>query len=97
MLQSACRRFPGCTSSARQLIKGGIISFVVDGVHHLDIGTLLDLRGIALRTGHHCAQPTMRHFSITGTARASFFLYNTKDEVDRFIEALKESINLLKK
>lgn len=77
--------------------KGAIISFVVEGVHPLDIGTMLDLQGIAVRTGHHCAQPAMRHFSVTGTARASFFLYNTKEDIDRFVSALKECILLLKK
>ena len=76
--------------------KGAIISFVVEGAHHLDIGTLLDLRGIAIRTGHHCAQPAMRHFGITGTARASFGLYNTFEEIDYFIDALKECIRMLK-
>jgi cysteine desulfurase / selenocysteine lyase len=76
--------------------KGAIISFVVEGVHHLDLGTLLDLRGIAIRTGHHCAQPTMQHFSITGTARISFYLYNTLEEIDQFIAALKDCIHMLK-
>lgn len=70
--------------------KGGIISFGIEGVHHLDIGTLLDLKGIAVRTGHHCAQPVMRHFGITGTARASFGLYSTYDDLERFLVALKE-------
>ena len=88
---------PGLRIIGTAAEKGGIISFVVDGIHHLDIGTLLDLRGVAVRTGHHCAQPAMRHFAITGTARASFFLYNTREEVDLFIAALKECINLLKK
>lgn len=75
--------------------KGGIISFAIEGAHPLDIGTLLDLRGIAVRTGHHCAQPAMRHFNVPGTARASFGLYNTKEEIDRFVTALKEVIALL--
>lgn len=70
--------------------KGGIISFVIDGIHSLDIGTMLDLKGVAIRTGHHCAQPVMRHFNIPGTARASFGLYNTYEDVDRFVSALKE-------
>lgn len=76
--------------------KGAIISFSIEGAHPLDVGTLLDLRGIAIRTGHHCAQPTMRHFHVPATARISFGLYNTKDEVDRFITALKEVMELLK-
>lgn len=70
--------------------KGGIISFGIEGAHSLDIGTLLDLKGIAIRTGHHCAQPVMRHFGIPGTARASFGLYTSYEDVDRFLVALKE-------
>jgi len=76
--------------------KGAIISFKVDGVHPLDIGTMLDLRGIAMRTGHHCAQPTMKRFGVEATARASFGLYNNTEDVDRFIAALKQVIKLLK-
>jgi cysteine desulfurase/selenocysteine lyase len=76
--------------------KSGIISFVVDGVHHLDIGTMLDLKGIAIRTGHHCAQPVMQHFKIPGTARASFGLYNTHEDVERFVQSLKEALCVLR-
>lgn len=76
--------------------KAAIISFDVKGVHPLDIGTMLDLRGVAIRTGHHCAQPVMRHFNVPSTARASFAFYNTKEEVDRFVEALKEVTRMLK-
>jgi cysteine desulfurase/selenocysteine lyase len=75
--------------------KGSLISFVVKGVHALDIGTLLDLRGIAIRTGHHCAQPVMNFFGVPATARASFAFYNTKEEVDQFAQALQEVIQLL--
>lgn len=74
--------------------KGGIISFIVKGIHPLDIGTMLDLQGVAVRTGHHCAQPTMRHFNIPATARISFGLYNNYEDVDRFIEALKHVIKI---
>lgn len=76
--------------------KGAIISFIVDGIHPLDIGTMLDLRGVAIRTGHHCAQPVMKHFNTPSTARASFAFYNTKEEIDRFVEALKDVIRILK-
>lgn len=76
--------------------KSSIISFIMDGIHPLDIGTMLDLKGIAIRTGHHCAQPVMQHFHIPGTARASFGLYNTEAEIDQFIQALKEIIPLFK-
>lgn len=68
--------------------KAAITSFVVKGIHPLDIGTLLDLKGIAIRTGHHCAQPVMRFFNVPGTARVSFGVYNTGDEVQKFLQAL---------
>jgi len=76
--------------------KGGIISFAIDGIHPLDIGTLLDLRGVAVRTGFHCAQPAVRRFSETGTTRLSFGLYNNKSEIDHFVTALQEVVRLLK-
>jgi cysteine desulfurase/selenocysteine lyase len=76
--------------------KGAIISFVIEGIHPLDLGTMLDLRGIAIRTGHHCDQPTMRHFNIPATARISFALYNTKKEIDCFAEALQDISEMLK-
>jgi cysteine desulfurase/selenocysteine lyase len=76
--------------------KASIISFVVDGIHPLDIGTMLDLRGVAIRTGHHCAQPVMKHFNTSTTARASFAFYNTPEEIDRFAQALKDVIRILK-
>ena len=72
--------------------KSSVISFVIDGVHPFDIGTLLDQYGIAVRTGHHCTQPLMDFYSIPGTIRASFSIYNTRDEIDLFIEALKKGI-----
>lgn len=72
--------------------KSGVISFNVEGVHFFDLGTMLDKFGIAVRTGHHCADPLMDHFGIQGTVRASFAVYNTKDEIDVFVEALKKVI-----
>ncbi len=75
--------------------KAAIISFIVDGVHPLDIGTMLDLKGVAIRTGHHCSQPAMRRFNVAAMARASFGMYNTKEEIDRFIIHLQEVIDLL--
>ena len=69
--------------------KGPIISFVIQGVHHLDLGTLLDAQEIAVRTGHHCAQPLMKRFKIPGTTRVSFAAYNTIEEIDIFIDKLK--------
>lgn len=75
--------------------KGGIISFIIPGVHPLDIGTLLDLKGIAIRTGHLCAQPVMRHFGVTSVARISFGLYTSKEDIDIFAKGLKEVIGQL--
>jgi cysteine desulfurase / selenocysteine lyase len=68
--------------------KASVISFVLNGVHPHDIGTILDDEGIAIRTGHHCAQPVMQHFGVPATARASFAFYNTKEEVDLLVRAI---------
>ena len=68
--------------------KASVISFVLEGIHPQDIGTILDKQGIAIRTGHHCTQPLMDFFNISGTARASFCFYNTKQEIDEFINGL---------
>jgi cysteine desulfurase/selenocysteine lyase len=68
--------------------KASVLSFVMDGIHPHDIGTILDDEGIAIRTGHHCAQPVMQRFGISATARASFAFYNTKEEIDVFLAAL---------
>lgn len=70
--------------------KGPILSFVMAGAHASDIGTLIDMEGVAIRTGHHCTQPIMQHFGISATARASFSVYNNKSDVDVFIAALKK-------
>lgn len=76
--------------------KVGILSFVVEGIHHFDIGQMLDARGIAVRTGHHCTQPLMDRMKIEGTVRASFAVYNTKQEIDQLVEGLDRIINFLK-
>lgn len=75
--------------------RGSMISFVVENVHPLDIATFLDCKEISIRTGHHCSQPTMEHFKISSSLRLSFALYNTKEEIDRFILALTEVISSL--
>lgn len=75
--------------------KSSVISFLVEGLHPYDIGTLLNQQGVAVRTGHHCTQPIMDFYGIPGTIRASFSLYNTKEEVDLFIKALKRAITML--
>ena len=76
--------------------KTSVISFNVGTIHPFDIGTLLDKQGIAVRTGHHCTQPLMDFYKIPGTTRASFAFYNTKEEIDLFVEAVEKSINMLK-
>ena len=75
--------------------KTAVISFLIDGVHPYDVGVLLDKMGIAVRTGHHCTQPIMDFYKIPGTVRASFAVYNTKEEIDSFIEALKKVKEML--
>jgi cysteine desulfurase/selenocysteine lyase len=71
--------------------KAGVISFVIDGIHPHDFGTIIDHHGVALRTGHHCAMPVMQFFGVPATARISFGLYNSRAEVDAFIEALEQT------
>ena len=75
--------------------KTSVVSFVIDGLHPFDIGTLLDKQGIAVRTGHHCTQPLMDFFDIPGTIRASFAFYNTMEEVELFLKALRKSVAML--
>ena len=75
--------------------KGAVLSFLVGNIHHYDMGMLLDRLGIAVRTGHHCAQPLMQRLGIEGAIRASFSFYNTHDEVDVFIDGLKRVIQML--
>lgn len=75
-------------------VKVSVISFVVEGIHPHDIGTVLDQEGVAIRTGHHCAQPTMQRFGVPATARASMSFYNTKAEIDRLVEAIHTVIKV---
>lgn len=76
--------------------KVSVISFIVEGIHHFDIGQMLDSYGIAVRTGHHCTQPLMDRFGIEGTVRASFAVYNTKEEIDQLVKGVERIIALLK-
>ena len=69
--------------------RGGVVSFNFPGIHAHDIGTILDRQGIAIRAGHHCTQPLMRRLGISGTARASFYVYSTTEEVDALMEGLQ--------
>lgn len=67
----------------------GVIAFNIEGLHPHDVATALDMEGVAVRAGHHCAQPLLNYLSVPATARASFYLYNTKEDADRLVEAIK--------
>jgi cysteine desulfurase / selenocysteine lyase len=88
-------KVPGLKIIGKAKEKIGVISFVVEHIHPQDIGILLDNRGIAVRTGHHCAQPLMKRFGISGTTRASLAVYNTKEEIDELIYGLQKAIKML--
>jgi cysteine desulfurase/selenocysteine lyase len=85
----ALSQVPGIhlTGTARE--KAGILSFVLDGIHPHDIGTILDRDGVAIRAGHHCCQPLMTRLGVAATARASLALYNTREEIDALVQALQ--------
>jgi cysteine desulfurase / selenocysteine lyase len=74
--------------------KTSVLSFVLENIHPHDIGTFLDFEGVAIRTGHHCTQPLMQRFKIPATSRASFGMYNTKEEVDVLMNGLKKIIKV---
>ncbi len=99
LLEYATRRIgevPGVKVLGTAAHKAGVLSFTVDGVHPHDVGSLLDRDGVAVRTGHHCAQPVMDRFQVPATSRASFGVYNTKADVDAFIASLKKTVELFK-
>jgi len=79
---------PGLTIIGTAPEKASLVSFVLDGVHPHDLGTILDAEGVAIRTGHHCAMPVMDFFDVPATARASFAFYNTHAEIDALVRAL---------
>ena len=83
------REIPGMRLIGEAEQKGGVLSFLVGNIHHFDMGTLLDRLGIAVRTGHHCAEPLMRRLGIEGTVRASLGLYNTKEEIDALVAGIR--------
>jgi cysteine desulfurase/selenocysteine lyase len=89
------KEIPGLRIYGEAEEKASLISFLVEGIHPYDLGTIVDKMGIAIRTGHHCAQPVMDHFGIPGTARASFAFYNTLEEVDKLVEAVKKAVLML--
>ena len=84
------KEIDGVTIIGNPKRRAGLISFIVDGVHPHDVGTVLDSQGIAIRAGHHCAQPVMAHFGVPATVRASFGVYNTTDEIDRLYEGVQQ-------
>ena len=86
----AVTEIPGLRVVGTAAEKAGVLSFVMEGIHPHDIGTILDQQGIAIRTGHHCAQPVMQRFGIPATARASFALYNTREEIDALVSGLRK-------
>ena len=88
------KEIPGVRIFGNSDHKSGVLSFLVEGIHHYDMGMMLDKQGIAVRTGHHCAQPLMHELGIEGTVRASFAVYNTREEVDRFIAGIKRIVQI---
>jgi cysteine desulfurase/selenocysteine lyase len=94
--QDGLSKIPGLRIIGTAPEKVGVVSFTVDGIHHFDLGVMLDAKGIAVRTGHHCTQPLMECFGLEGTVRASFSVYNTIDEVDKMVEVLELVIKKLR-
>ncbi|WP_222564675.1 cysteine desulfurase [Lysobacter antarcticus] len=92
---SALEKVPGVRIFGKAREKAAVISFLVEGAHAHDLATLLDLEGVAVRSGHHCAHPLMHHFGVPATCRASFAFYNTFEEIDTFVAALGKVRNLL--
>jgi len=85
---------PGLRIFGNAQNKSSVISFLVDGIHPYDMGTLLDKMGIAVRTGHHCAEPLMRVLGVEGTVRASFAFYNTKEEIDLLVKGIERIVRM---
>jgi cysteine desulfurase/selenocysteine lyase len=90
----AISAIPGLRIIGTAKEKASILSFVLDGVHAHDIGTILDQEGIAIRTGHHCAQPVLQRFGVPATARASVAFYNTRDEIDALVKGIHKVTEL---
>jgi len=91
----ALQQVPGLRLIGTAAHKASILSFVIDGIHPHDIGTIVDLSGVAIRTGHHCAQPVMDRLGIPATARASLAMYNTRDDIDALVAALHHARKVL--
>lgn len=95
--QQAMKQIPGLRIIGKAKEKVSVISFLIDDIFHFDIGQMLDARGVAIRTGHHCTQPLMELYGIEGTARASFSVYNTREEIDSMIEGLQKIVKMMRK
>ena len=94
--EAKLNKFPDLTIIGQAQEKSALVSFVIEGIHPHDIGTILDQDGIAIRAGHHCAQPVMKRFGVPATTRASMSFYNTKKEIDRLVKSLEKAYRLLK-
>jgi len=92
----ALESVPGLRLIGTAKNKIGVLSFVVDGIHPHDLGTLVDAEGVAIRTGHHCTQPLMARFGVPATARASFALFSTRDDIDRLVGAIHKAKELFR-
>ena len=95
LAESGLRQVEGLEIIGPDAAKGPLVSFVIEGAHPQDIGTLLDQQGIAVRTGHHCAMPLMEALGLPGTVRASFALYNSASDVERFVQAVRKAREFL--
>jgi cysteine desulfurase/selenocysteine lyase len=100
LLEYATRRLiadiPGARVIGTAPVKASVLSFVVDGIHAHDLGTIVDREGVAIRTGHHCAMPVMERFGVAATARASFAFYNNLDDIDRLIAGLRRAVEIFR-
>ncbi len=96
-MEAKLKSIPGLRILGTAKEKGALTTFVIEGAHPFDVGSLLDLKGIAVRTGHHCAQPTMRRFGVEASLRASLTFYNTPEEIDFFITSLQETVSKLRR
>ena len=88
------RKIEGVRIIGNAVEKASVLSFVIEGIHPHDIGTIMDKQGVAIRTGHHCTQPTMDFYGVPATARASFAIYNTRKDVDMLINSVKKTIEV---
>ena len=93
--QEKLQNIPGLSIYGKAKEKGAVISFNIDNIHPHDVAQLLDKEGVAIRAGHHCAQPLMDKLGVTATARASFYLYNDLEDIDKLVAALIKSLDFL--